>query len=60
MTMDTLTKHASFEALKRATNAATIAVADKQKLNLEAQQAANILSALRRQQQQQQKNACKE
>jgi hypothetical protein len=50
--MATLTKYESFEALKRAANAATTAVADKQKLTSEAQQAAKILSTLRRQQQQ--------
>jgi hypothetical protein len=52
MLMATLTKYASFEALKRAANAATEALTDKQKLNLEARQAASILSTLRLQRQQ--------
>ena len=52
MPMAILTKYECFEALKGAANAAATTIAEKQKLAAETQQAANILSALRRQRQQ--------
>jgi hypothetical protein len=55
--MDKLTKYSSFDALKLAENTITAEAIERDKLSVEAQQAAVILHTLR---QQRQKNARKQ